>query len=110
MSGHEVHNIQSPVFPECPLFWILRPESFKRRVDNSHQEHIQQEPVQANCSPLRRLGLICTLDPPQAVAAIASNIPVRAKTFFSRRIEETIANMTAAAIRNWIKIRMACIG
>jgi hypothetical protein len=59
--------------------------------------------------PLCRFGLIWTLAPPQAVAAMASDIPVKARTFFLRRIEEMTANATAATMRTWIKIRIAWI-
>jgi hypothetical protein len=60
--------------------------------------------------PLRKVPLICTLDPPKAVAAMASNIPVNAKVFFLRLIEETIPNKIANTMRHWIKRRMVCMG
>ena len=47
----------------------------------------QSRPI---ASPPCGVSLICTLDPPKAVAAMASNIPVNAKTFFLRLIEEMI--------------------
>src|SRR5258708_1033810 len=52
MSGHEINHIESPLVPKCSLFWIPRPEPFERHVDESHQKHIEQEPVQANCRPI----------------------------------------------------------
>lgn len=59
--------------------------------------------------PLLRFPLICTLDPPKPVAAMASNIPVNAKVFFFRNAEETMPNMNAPTIRHWIKIRITGI-
>ena len=41
---------------------------------------------------------------------MASSIPVNAKVFFLRRIEEMTPKMIAATIRHWIKTRMVCIG
>ena len=67
----------------------------------------QSKPI---AGPSRKVSLICTLDPPMAVAAMASNIPVNAKTFFLRRIEEMTPKKMAATMRNWIKARMVCIG
>src|SRR5580704_5544577 len=58
--------------------------------------------------PLSWLPLTFTLDPPQAVAAIASSIPVNARVFFLRSREESTPNATAATIRNWIKRRIQC--
>ena len=67
----------------------------------------QSRPI---AGPLCKVPLICTLDPPKAVAAMASNIPVNARIFFLRRIEEMIPNKIAPTIRHWIKTRMVCIG
>ncbi|MGO9839639.1 MAG: hypothetical protein ACLPZF_00345 [Candidatus Acidiferrales bacterium] len=60
--------------------------------------------------PSCKVPLICTLDPPKAVAAMASNIPVNAKIFFLRLIEEMIPNKIAPTIMHWIKTRMVCMG
>ena len=67
----------------------------------------QSRPI---AGPSCKVSLICTLDPPKAVAAMASNIPVNAKVFFLRLIEEMTPNTIAAAMRHWIKTRMVCIG
>src|ERR1700730_1386063 len=48
MLGHEIDHVQSPLVPECSLFWILGPESFEWHVDECHQKQIKQEPVQAD--------------------------------------------------------------
>jgi len=96
MSRHEIDHVQSPLVPERSLFWILGPESFEWHVDERHQKEISQEPVKADSEPPRGLPLIGTLDPPKAVAAMASNIPVNAKIFFLRRIEEMIPNKIAS--------------
>jgi len=60
--------------------------------------------------PSPRFGLIRTLEPPNAVAAIANNVPVNANVFFLRRIEAMIPNKIAPTMRHWIKTRMMCIG
>ena len=60
--------------------------------------------------PFPRFGLIRMLEPPNAVAAIANNVPVNARIFFLRRIEAMIPNKIAPTIRHWIKTRMMCIG
>src|ERR1700730_8334216 len=54
MSGHEINHIQSPLVPECSLFWILRPESFEWHINERHQKQIEQEPVQADGQPTVR--------------------------------------------------------
>ena len=110
MSGHEINHIQSPLVPKRSLLWILRPHSFQRHIDECHQKQIKQKPVQPNGRPIVQILLICTLDPPKAVAAMASNIPVNAKVFFLRLIEEMIPNKIAPTMRHWIKMRMVCIG
>src|SRR5580693_684241 len=58
--------------------------------------------------PLSLFPLTLTLEPPQAVAAMANSIPVNARVFFLRRREEITPNATAATIRNWIKRRIQC--
>jgi hypothetical protein len=60
--------------------------------------------------PSRKVSLTCTLDPPKAAAAMANNIPVNAKIFFLRRIEEMIPNKIAPTIRHSIKTRMVRSG
>jgi len=67
----------------------------------------QSRPI---AGPSCKVSLICTLDPPKAVAAMASNIPVNAKIFFLRLIEEMIPNKIAPTMRDWIKTRMVRIG
>src|SRR5882762_9099077 len=58
--------------------------------------------------PLSWLPLTFTLEPPQAVAAMASSIPANARVFFFRSREEITPNATAATMRTWIKRRIAC--
>src|SRR5580704_14125065 len=58
--------------------------------------------------PLSGSPLTFTLEPPQAVAAMANSIPVNARVFFLRSREEITPNATAASIRNWIKRRIQC--
>ena len=67
----------------------------------------QSRPI---AGPSWKVSLTRTLDPPKAVAAMASNIPVNAKIFFLRLIEEMIPNKIAPTMRHWIKTRMVCIG
>src|SRR5271155_573683 len=57
MSGHEINHIQSPLVPECSLFWILRPQSFEGHVDKCHQEQIKQKPVQADGGPAVQIAV-----------------------------------------------------
>src|SRR6267143_4180123 len=110
MSRHEINHIQSPLLPKCSLFWILRPESFEWHVDECHQKQSSKNQSRPIASPPRGVSLICTLDPPKAVGAMASNIPVNANIFFLRRIEEMTPNKIAPTMRPWIKTRMVCIG
>ena len=77
-----------------------------RAIKNKSSKN-QSRPI---ASPPCKVPLICTLDPPKAVAAMASNIPVNAKIFFFRLIEEMIPNRIAPAMRHWIKTRIVCIG
>ena len=41
---------------------------------------------------------------------MASNVPVNAKIFFLRLIEEKTPNKIAATMSTWIKTRIVCIG
>ena len=41
---------------------------------------------------------------------MASNIPVKARVFFWRLIDEKIPNTIAATMRPWIKSRIVCMG
>ncbi len=52
MGGHEINHIQSPLVPECSLFWMLRPQSFEWHIDECHQKKIKQKPVQTDGGPI----------------------------------------------------------
>src|SRR5438874_3525453 len=100
MSGHEVNHIQNPLVPECSLFRILRPEPFQWHVDQCHQNISSKNQSRPIAGPSRRVWFMGTLDPPNSVAAVASDSPVNAKTFFLRRIEEMTPNKSAPTMRH----------
>lgn len=41
---------------------------------------------------------------------MASNIPVKAKVFFLRKIDEITPRRIAPTMRHWMSVRMVCIG
>src|SRR5579859_543599 len=47
MGGHEIDDVLDPALSEGSLFGILRPDSFERDVDQSHQQQIEQKPIHA---------------------------------------------------------------
>ncbi len=46
--GQEVHDVQQPLVAEYALLLVGRPQHLDGREDQRHQQHIEQEPVQAD--------------------------------------------------------------